>query len=317
MPLVTVAMTVYNGMPYLPRSIESVLAQTFTDFSLLIINDGSTDRTTDILHRYARRDPRIRLIERENRGLVPSLTQALELADSPLIARIDHDDLCMPWRLAEQVAYLNAHPECVLVGGYFELIDAGGRKLYTVRPPTEHADIDRCHLAGHTSIPQPVAAFRSAAARAVGGYSLAHETAEDLDLWLRLAEVGTLHNIPRVLIQYRQHDRSMSSTRAAAQLTAMRRGCEDAWKRRNIQGTFQVTEHWRPGADRASRLKYTLSVGWSAFAEGHRATAIVYGAKAIRIAPASAAAWKLLACAATRPLPRSHTTPENPSAAHP
>ncbi len=303
MPAVTVLMAVYNAMPYLPATLDSVLNQTFTDFEFLIINDGSTDRSPEVLRSYAARDSRIRLIERENRGFVPSLNQGLELARGEFLARIDADDLCTPTRLADQVEHLRAHPDCVLVGGFVQLIDHKDRPLRTLRLPIDHADIDRHHLAGHTSIPHPVATFRLAAAKALGGYNPRYESAEDLDLWLRLAEVGTLHNIPRVLVRYRQHDNSMSSTRAAAQLAAMQSGCRDAWKRRNVAGTFEMTEHWRPGRDRASRLRYALSIGWCAFNEGHRSTARIYALKALRLNPFSVEAAKLLACALLKPPP--------------
>ncbi|HVX84635.1 MAG TPA: glycosyltransferase [Phycisphaerae bacterium] len=310
MPAVTVLMAVYNALPFLPQTLDSVLNQTFTDFEFLIINDGSTDRSGEILRTYAARDPRIRLIERENRGFVASLNQGLDLAHGEFLARIDADDLCTPTRLADQVAYLRAHPDCVLVGGFVQLIDAKNRPLRTLRLPVDHADIDRYQLAGHTSIPHPVATFRLAAAKALGGYNPRYESAEDLDLWLRLAEVGAIHNIPRVLVQYRQHDNSMSSTHSQAQLDNMHAICRAAWTRRNVPGKFEMTEHWRPGPDRASRLRYALSTGWCAFNEGHRSTARIYALKALRLHPASLQAAKLLACALIKPSPKPQTAAE-------
>ncbi len=296
-PAVTVLMAVFNGMPYLRAAVDSVLAQTFRDFEFLIVNDGSADGSAALLHEAAQRDPRVRVIDRENRGFVASLNEGLAAARGTYIARFDADDVCLPHRLQAQVAYLQGHPSCVLVGGYVNLIDGAGRPLWTLRPPVTHAEIDSQHLMGHTSIPHPVATFRREVALRVGGYNPAFPAGQDLDLWLRLAEVGELHNLPEPLIQYRQHHRSISSTRADVQMEAMREGCRQAWTRRKIQGNFEMETHWRPSRDRQSRLDYTLSTGWCAFMVGHRRTAVVYGAKAVRLRPTSLHAWKLFACA--------------------
>lgn len=303
-PAVTVLMAVHNGLPYLAEALDSVLSQTFSDFEFLIIDDGSSDGSSELLHRYARRDPRIRVIKNPHRGFVASLNQGLDLATAPLVARFDADDVCLPHRLALQVEYLRQHPECVLVGGFVELIDHKGRAIRTLRPPIDHDAIDARHLAGHTSIPHPVALFRLDAVRKVGRYDPRFSAGQDLDLWLRLAEVGTLHNLPLPLIKYRQHRHSISSTRADSQLAAMRESCRLAWQRRRISGTFEPTTHWRPGPDRSSRLRYSLSEGWCAFVSGNRHTAFVYGSYALRIQPLSLGAWKLLACASFKKVPR-------------
>ena len=300
-PCVSVLMAVYNGQPYVREAVESILGQTLRDFEFIIINDGSTDGSEELLRQYARQDARIRLIDRENRGFVPSLNEGLELARGDFVARIDADDVALPHRLEEQAGYLRAHPECVLVGGFWEMMDGKGRAIRGLRLPVEHAEIDGHQLHGRTSVPHCVATFRREAQRRVGPYNRAFESAEDLDLWLRLGEVGKLHNIPRVLMRYREHEGSMSSMRAEAQLAAMRGGCEAAWRRRNVLGSFEQGEHWRPGKDRASRLRYALAQGWSAFMAGHRRTAWVYGGKAVRISPLAKGGWKLLACAALKP----------------
>ena len=109
-------MPVYNGLPYLPHAIESVLDQTFTDFEFLIINDASTDDSFACIRSY--KDPRIRLVCNEtNLGQTRTLNKGLELAQGPFIARLDQDDIAYPKRLAKQVAYLDANPEVALVAG--------------------------------------------------------------------------------------------------------------------------------------------------------------------------------------------------------
>src|SRR3979490_879766 len=108
-------MPVRNGAAHLQSAVDSILAQTFTDFEFLIIDDGSTDATAEILRSL--RDPRVRVVTHpQNRGLVPTLNEGLQLARGEFVARQDHDDLSYPDRLAKQVAHLRAHPDCVLLG---------------------------------------------------------------------------------------------------------------------------------------------------------------------------------------------------------
>src|SRR5258706_14041022 len=115
-PAVSVVMPVYNGERYLASAIDSILAQTFTDFELIAVDDGSTDSSLPMLKRYAERDPRVRVISRPNTGIVGALSDAIAAARAPLIARMDADDLSLPLRFERQVAYLSGHPQCVLVG---------------------------------------------------------------------------------------------------------------------------------------------------------------------------------------------------------
>ena len=119
-------MSVYNGEQFLDLAIESVLAQTFSDFEFLILDDGSTDRSRAIVERHAAVDSRIRLISRENRGLIASLNQLLEEAKAPLIARMDADDICLPHRFERQHAFLQAHADYGVVGSAAEDIDEHG-----------------------------------------------------------------------------------------------------------------------------------------------------------------------------------------------
>ena len=116
MPSVSVLMPTYNPGRYVSEAIESILAQTFTDFEFLISDAGSTDGSLEVMRRYAEADPRIRLIIQPKAGIVRALNELIALARGDLIARMDADDIALPVRLERQVAYLNDHPECVLVG---------------------------------------------------------------------------------------------------------------------------------------------------------------------------------------------------------
>ena len=113
-PLVSVVLPVRNGAADLPKAIDTILAQTFTDFELIVVNDGSTDGTAAVLD--AIRDPRVRVVHQENMGLAAALNRGISLARGRYIARQDHDDWAKPTRLEKQVAFMEANPDCALVG---------------------------------------------------------------------------------------------------------------------------------------------------------------------------------------------------------
>jgi glycosyltransferase involved in cell wall biosynthesis len=308
-PTISVVMSVFNAGPYLRQAVESVLGQSFGDFEFIIIDDGSSDGSGDHLRAYAGRDPRIRLTVRENKGLTVTLNEALTQARGEFVARMDCDDLSLPTRFAAQLAYLRADPSIVCAGGHFELIDEKGRLLTRLRPPSDDASIQRLLLAGHTAICHPAAMMRRDAVMRVGGYDPYFKTTQDLDLWLRLGEVGRLGNVPEVVLKFRQHGGSVSETRRQEQRRYGREAVERAWKRRGItDGKFEAEEPWRPGQDRASRHAFALRYGWWGFNSAARGTALAYGLKAVRLAPWDLAGWKLLVAALLKPVPRRGTT---------
>ena len=296
-PKVTVLLPSYNAERYLAEAVESILHQTFTDFEFLIIDDGSTDGALEILRRYAEQDPRIRLIARENRGLVPTLNEGLEKARAPLIARMDNDDVAMPDRFQKQVAFLDAHPEVVCLGSAFSHIDEAGRHLISLFPPESNNELQQLCLAGHCPICDPTSMFRREATLAVGGFRPEMVLAEDLDMWLRLGEVGELACLPEPLLKYRLHPKSMSGQEPDRQRDRMRAACEAAWKRRGIEGRFEAGGEWRPTSGRASRHRFALQYGWWAFSSGEAKTAAIYGLKAIAARPWHPDGYRLLACA--------------------
>lgn len=216
-------MAVYNELPYLNEAIESVLHQTYGDFEFIIIDDGSTDGSTAVLQRYADRDERIRLVERENRGLTPSLNQGLRMANGEYIARMDGDDICLPNRFGLQVKYLDVHPKCVLAGGGVIPIGADGNRITQgpqapkqgnaayLRMEYEHEDIDEALLTGKWTLVHPSVMMRKRALEEVGMYRGKYVDAEDRDLFLRLAEVGILANLRENVLKYRCHPGQVSN----------------------------------------------------------------------------------------------------------
>ncbi len=213
-PKVTVLMPVYNGERFLKEAIESILTQTFTDFEFLIINDGSTDKSIDIIMSY--NDPRIRLIHNEeNLKLIASLNKGINLAKGKYIARMDCDDISMPSRLEKEVEFLDNNYEYGLVGTWFNVINADGQELYKVTHPTEDSMIKlfltvNCPLA-HGSIMGRTELFRKNLYGSEQYFAI-----EDYELWTRLAAITKIYNIPEYLFKYRVYGESFSDTKLEA-----------------------------------------------------------------------------------------------------
>lgn len=201
---VTILLSVYNGADYIAETIDSILAQTFSDFDFLIIDNASTDQTAAILDRYS--DSRIRRYRNDRQlTLTESLNKGLSLTESSCIARIDADDIARPDRLARQVDYLNEHPAVTLVGTWCEFMDHHGHPCGEPFMPPEADSLLRDALASFNPVAHPSACFRLAAARAAGGYPEAYSYAQDMGLWIRLARQGELANIPEFLTCIRIH----------------------------------------------------------------------------------------------------------------
>ncbi|WP_448560768.1 glycosyltransferase family 2 protein [Trichothermofontia sp.] len=296
-------MPVYNAERYVAQAVTSILNQTFSDFEFLIIDDGSTDRSLDILKEWAVKDPRIQLESCPNQGVARTRNRLLQRARGEFIAVMDADDISLPDRFALQVSFLQQHPEVVCVGGCHDLIDKSGRFLTSFKLPQTDAEIQIAALAGHGSICHPCAMIRRAALIEIGGYDERYQSAHDLDIWLKLGELGQLANLEASILKYRIHTNSVSAKSPIEQRLEAKLACEQAWKRRGITGHFEATEPWRPGPDRASQHHFMLKYGWWAFNSRQRQTAIIYGLKAIQKLPWAIAGWKLLLVALIKPLP--------------
>jgi glycosyltransferase involved in cell wall biosynthesis len=293
LPAISVLMPVYNAERYVAEAVESILKQTFTDFEFIIINDGSTDRSLQILQHYAKQDVRIRLINRENRGLVKTLNEGVGLAKTPYIARMDADDISYPCRLAKQVKFLEEHPGFVVIGSKVQLIDEDGDPLRLFSLETTHREIDLAHLQGEGgAIAHPAAMIRKDALKSVGGYRAEFIHSEDLDLWLRMAEGGELGNLPNVLVDYRQHLHSVGHKYRNEQIASTNKAVNDALERRGIvKGKFSKIE-----MPIASKKQLILKWGWWALGAGNIKTARKYAIKAFKESPFCLETLKLCAC---------------------
>lgn len=208
---------VYNGEKYVAATIESVLTQSFESFELLILDDGSTDRTPQILAACARRDPRIRVLRHDNQGVGYTLNRGLLEARGELLAEIGADDLALPGRLMKQVEFLSKNAEHVLVGGYLRIIDPHDVPIGLRKYPTSDR-ILRNSLLLYNPFASPSIMYRRDAALAAGGYSSRFRACEDYDFVLRIAKCGRIANLPEPLTAYRLHPDSTKSTKTLRQL---------------------------------------------------------------------------------------------------
>lgn len=304
-PLIGVVMPVFNGQRYLAPTIEAILEQTYRNFQFVIVDDGSTDNSMQIVERYAKKDERIIVLEQRNSGISQALNAGISMVTAPYVAPVDQDDISLPSRLEAEVALLEAESDVVCVSGWYQIIDGKGRYLTTLRTPSGNDNIQQIALTGACPICHSGCMMRKSAVLKVGGYDPAFDLAQDLDLFLRLGEVGRLENLDIPVLKYRLHDSASSEKRGTAQRERARLACERAWSRRGISGIFEATELWRPGPSPESRHKFMLMYGWWAFNSHQRKTAIVYAGKAIRAIPSSLDGWKLLVSALTKRFDKS------------
>jgi hypothetical protein len=220
-PKVTVLMPVHNGAAYLRDAVVSVLNQTFTDFEFIIVDDGSTDETPDILAAFD--DPRIVVVRNPtNLGLVASLNLGIDRARGEYIARMDADDICMRGRLWAQVRYLDRHPEVGLLGTGFVRIDAQGVVLspFWLVPSDEVPGTLaylRWSLLWRTSVQHPTAMIRRSALGEMR-YEADYFTAEDYELWARMGHVTGVARLPGAYLSYRTNPAGVSVTKQQKQL---------------------------------------------------------------------------------------------------
>ena len=212
-PRVTVLMTTYNGARFIGASLSSILAQSFTDFELLVVDDGSTDDTIAIIERH--HDPRLRLIRMPaNAGIVAARNIGFDAAKGTYIAALDHDDLADPDRLARQVAYLDAHPGVVLVGTEVRIDDNGH-----VRMPDHPSPGDPLAMRWQLLIDNPLTwssvMFRAETVRALGTFMRADfEPADDFDFYHRMLTQGDIARLDETLTTYRYHSSNTSHVAA-------------------------------------------------------------------------------------------------------
>lgn len=222
---ISVVMPAYNASQFLAQAIDSVLAQTWRDFELLIINDGSTDNTLEISEAYAARDSRIRVYTHANMGIAPTLNRGISLAVNEWVFRMDADDLMRPNRMERQLSFIAEHPELAVASSLIRHIDSKNRVIgKAVSPLFTHEAVNKLVAANELiGFSHPAAALRKSAVLAVGGYRQEFWPAEDIDLWNRLVEKGYKILVqPEYLLDYRMHGNTISSAAASLNRTKVR-----------------------------------------------------------------------------------------------
>ena len=206
-PRVTVLIPVFNRERFVDEAIQSVLAQDFAAFELLIVDDGSTDGTPDVLREWATRDARIVVVTApRNLGIPGALNLGLRHARAPYVARLDSDDLMMPRRLAEQAAVLDSEPEVTLVSAAYDLMDRDGNYAGTWHADEPHEAVVYFLnfyniIGGHSQV-----MYRRDDVLADGGYSVDFPSSEDYQLWVRLLRRGRIRTLPLIGMKQRDHD---------------------------------------------------------------------------------------------------------------
>ena len=224
-PMISVLLPVYNAGGNLVSAIESILNQTYTNFELIIINDGSTDDSLSILNHYQAIDSRIIVISRKNRGLVTSLNELLNLARAPWVARMDQDDICLPQRFEKQLHFLQ-NTGADICGSWIKYFGADNYifKYY------ESDEAIKFDMLFKSPFAHPTVMMRTDLAKKLG-YDIDYEEAEDYDLWIRAAQAGwIMGNVQEVLLNYRRHEYQITSKSAKINQEVSRRIRERYWK---------------------------------------------------------------------------------------
>lgn len=272
--------------------MESVLNQSFREVELIIVDDGSSDRSLQTIERFAERDARIHVLSRENTGIVGALNEGLSVAKYDFVARMDADDVSAPERFRKQYDFLADHPRCVAVGTSAWIIDPKGRKVGLHHPPTNSSAIEERLLVGDGgALLHPSAMIRRSAIEQIGGYRQAFNLAEDLDLYFRLLEIGELANIDAPLLFYRQHANSTNFRKRGKQRVLVKQIIDRERRSRAMQ---PQKIHIARGPSDLSTTELYFQWACEALAIGCERTAVLHALNAIRRAPLRRRSWQIL-----------------------
>lgn len=292
-PTISVLMSTYNRACFLDSSIESILKQSYTDFEFIIVNDGSTDETKERLTVWASKDPRITVLHQSQRGLPAALNHACKKAQGRYLARMDDDDIALPRRFETQLRAMAADPACVALGTAVTRIDEQGARLDTVIPYLANEQITAELLKGNgAAIVHPTLLARTAAVKMVGMYQEEYRRGQDLDLFLKLSEVGRLQNLAEVGLLFRIDSRS--SSKVSKHSMEYRKQVENqilsfAYQRRGLGPPPEIEYH-----PSMTQGRWLWTIGHLALAGGNLRIARQYAIKAISSGPLTPDYFRLL-----------------------
>lgn len=292
-PVISVVVPVYNAARYLRQALQSVFAQTFRDFELIAIDDGSTDGSAAILDQLAVQDTRLRILRRPNTGIVGALNEGLAEARGEFIARMDGDDLSLPERFAKQTSFLRENPSVVCVGSAFTYIDERGALLKWNPRDCTHEALESALLAGDGgALIHPSIMVRRDAIERVGRYRVEAQWVEDLDLYLRLAQSGRLANLPEVLLHYRYHPQSVNFTRNEGRHQRKLWVMQQAFSARGLP--FDPRRWPEPVGNTGDAAEIARDFAVSSLRFRGLSTPLRYALKAVRLHPSDRRSWKTL-----------------------
>jgi glycosyltransferase involved in cell wall biosynthesis len=224
-PQVSVIIPVYNGEHYISQAIDSVLSQTDSNYEIIIVDDGSTDNTHQIIQHYIEKcqDPAlIRYIFQSNQGVAAARNQGIQIAKGEFIALLDQDDVFLPEKLAHQVAYFKTHPDVAIVNSGWRLIDPNNNPISDIEPWHDLPDLTLAIWVTRTPILPSALMFRRHAWEQVGGFDPRFNGVDDVDFIWRLALQGyTAVWLPEITVNYRQHQETVSNTKARERANLM------------------------------------------------------------------------------------------------
>jgi len=245
-PLVTILMPVYNSQTYLQESIDSMLGQSYKNFEFIIVDDGSKDKSNNIIKKYS--DKRIKLItHKTNLGIVASLNEGLAIAKGKYIIRMDSDDISFPDRLKTQVDFMESNPEVGVCGSWIEVF---GTSNYIWRPPTSHEEI-KVLLFVESALAHPsVCIRREILTKYELQYDKKYQYVEDYKLWIELSKITKLANVPAVLLKYRTHNTQIGQLQGATQANV----------KNNL--SIEILKNLIPQLSESEELLHQIAMSW-------------------------------------------------------
>ena len=301
LPRVSVLMPVFNTSAFVEEACASILRQTFRDFELVVLDDGSTDGSADRVRALAAQDARVRLSVRENRGLIATRNELLSLARGELIAWMDSDDISLPDRLSIQVSRFESDPQLVCLGGAVLEIDPEGEPIRRMDYPVSNDGIAEGMQRGG-ALTFAATMMRREAALRIGGFRQPFAAFEDFDFLLRLMETGPFANVRDVLIRYRQHPRNISR-RLSSRWPVCRDTILALARERRERGLDRLQRGEDLGLSLAPESGDSTFEAWfshrtwvyQALEAGYGHTARKHALRALVLAPQKLASWKLSA----------------------
>lgn len=278
MARVTVLMAVYNGMPFLPEAVNSIIGQTLSEWKFVIVNDGSTDESAAWLSDLE--DSRVQIIHQENQGLAASLNNGLQAIDTEFVARLDSDDIALPHRLERQLEIMNADPAIGLLGSQFERLGEQ-ESGFPSKLPCEHDDIVDALLNARHALCHPTIMMRTDTIKSIGGY-WEHPIAQDWDMYLKMGEHSRLANLDEVLVKYRIHTGSLNGQKLASIRRLQRYAADCSRRRMETESLIEFDEFVKQEESRSLWWRFNERMKVTAMHRYRQALSSILGGHRVR-----------------------------------